>query len=192
MTPNTKYLKDISRALAGINLLQKQKAEPVTPNKVGWLKISNLIALSLLVLWSSYRGLSSYKATNLHELIASKEEASYQNLDVSNLVRKVQDELTKSEQERRKNNIPTLFVVNTFELEIGFIVRKETNHGEKYSLEVATVDNQMQVGAERIHKIKLVFGIAPPYSGSASASDSQPPTDAQTLPTVTLKKGRNK
>jgi hypothetical protein len=171
MRHELKYLKDISRILDG--LYQKQKEQPNAQDKKYWFRLLTVIALVLLALSAPNITQYFYKSTNLPSLISSEEDRS---LDVSKLIRQVQDEISKSEDERRDKGIPPMFELKTFELEINFVVRKSTTQTGTANLELVTVDNQLESGAEKVHKIKLVMDTLDSYEGDA------PPSDPQTLP----------
>jgi hypothetical protein len=189
MSPHMKYLKRISHSLTNRSLLQKRTAHAVSQNSFDWLKFVNLIVLAVFVLSSSYQFYLAYEP-NLYNSIASQEEPG---INVRKLVRKIEDELTKSEEERLKNNSRPMFEVKAFELEIDFVVRKASEHGDKFDFEVATVDNRQQYGAEQTHRLKLTFNPITSYEGSAADNNrSQPVTEGQLIGAVPPKKGQNK
>ncbi len=104
MWQDSKYLKEISRALANINLLQKQRAHPTSQNKFHWLKILNLI-VPIFVLSAPYLINRFYRSANVTISDSHKEG----DLGIANLIRQVQGEISESENERRENNIAPMF-----------------------------------------------------------------------------------
>ncbi|HEV7682648.1 MAG TPA: trypco2 family protein [Pyrinomonadaceae bacterium] len=114
------------------------------------------------------------------------------SLDVGTMIRQVQDELTKSEEQRRANNIPPLFEVGAFELEIGFLVRKSSEVGSKFSYEVITVNNRVQLANELTHKLKIVMHPIAEHEDSATSDESQNPTEVPVSGPLPPKKGLNK
>jgi hypothetical protein len=179
---NVKHLNEIKKSLA--NAGSTLSAVSASHG----LKTVNLRTVVMLVLcfiiayqWGRTSGINR---------VAS--EHAPPSLDVSTLIRQVQDELTKSEEQRRANNIPPLFEVGAFELEIGFLVRKSSEVGNKFTYEVVTVDNRMQMANELRHKLKIVMHPIAEHEDSAASDESQNPTEVPVSGPLPPKKGLNK
>jgi hypothetical protein len=122
------------------------------------------------------------------EILSSKEEPT---LGVEKLVRQIQIEIAKSEEDRKAEGIAPMFELKSFELEISFVARNTSTATGKAQFEIVTVDNQFQTGSEQTHRLKLVMDVISP-EGTAEQSTSQPPEQGQILspiPPVKTKKG---
>ena len=186
MSLNDKYLREISRSLAGISLFYNLKASAASRKTFNWLKIAALIFSAILVISSPYLFDRLQRTAILHDPFFAAEDMP---IPVNKLVRKVQEEISKSEQERVAQGIAPMFEVKTLELEIGFVVKRSSNSGGKITYEVFTVDNELHTGNEQTHRIKLVMDIKP-YDISVKPSESEAPTEGTRLESVPNKKGQ--
>lgn len=185
MTPDTKYLKEISRALASIISIQTQSLQPASQNQFGWLKKVNLVFLAALFLASLYFFSRLIRTTDSDDSILSNDQVT---LGIDSLIKQVQDDLSKAEQERRENHRAPMFELKGFELEISFIVKRTRTQTGTIEYKAIAIDNHIEIGTEQTHKLKLMMDITPD-EGSTEPSSSRPPQEGQVLGPVPLKKG---
>jgi len=112
-------------------------------------------------------------------------------LGIEGLIRQVQIEVSNSEEQRKKDNIAPMFELKGFEIEISFVVRKSLTHGNTVKYEAFAVDDQIQVGSEKTHRLKLIMDIATEDEGSIPPNISKPPKRINVLGTIPPQKGAN-
>lgn len=186
MSPDIKYLREISRSLINIYSLQRDGLQAIPPNKPNWLRRLSLVAIGGVVLLCPF--LMSCFFNNAEIVDA----ANNPPLGIDSLVKRVQTELSNLEQERREKNIAPTFQLKSVELEVAFVVKKTSTQSGSAQVEVATVKNELQTGSEHTHRLKLILEIAPHFEASVGPSGSQPPTIGQILGPVPPQKGENK
>jgi hypothetical protein len=98
-----------------------------------------------------------------------------QLLGVATLVRQVQSEIEKSEEERKEKNIAPMFELRGFEVEIAFVVRKTNIESGQAKFEAFAVDDRIEMSSERTHRLKLIMDPATSYEDTVGPSNSAPP-----------------
>lgn len=193
MREDQRYLKEMSRALSGIYLLQKLGAQPSPPKRRMWVRVACLVMLAALALSGPYV-VANLRAKHEHAPAAEGEES----LGIQRLIRQVQKELTKSEQERRANNIPSLGPVKNFELDITLVAKKAETLGGGLHFTPVTAEDQLQTATEKTHTLKIFMDVEP-LEGSAGKSEAPPPAGGLVLDPAPSsakathrKKGRNR
>lgn len=187
MWQDSKYLKEISRSLANINLLQKQTTQFNSQSKFNWLRIINLVVLATVVLSLPYLVNRTYKPTNK---VFTQDYGN--TLGIGQLTRQVQNEISKLDKERRENNIAPMFQLQTFELEISFVIKEGSNQSGGAHYEVVTVDNQLQTGSEHVQKLKLTMVVSPSYESAVGPSEPEHLDQVEILGSPPPQKGENK
>jgi len=81
------------------------------------------------------------------------------DLTISEIIRKVQQELVKSEELRRNAGIPPIFQTKSFDLTIAFEIKKDV--GGKGSVNLAVVTADLGASAEKTstHSVTLHFEV---------------------------------
>jgi len=177
MPQEFKYLKDISRVVREILSALTPKPPTTTPKSI-WLRVIALVALVILVLSSPFI-IARFTARNNQPWPPNGEAT----LGVEKLIRQIQIEIAKSEEARKAQGIAPMFELKSFELEISFVASKTSTQAGNAHFEIVTVDNQLQVGAEQAHRLKLIMDVVTPQ-GTVEQSTSQPPTDGQVIGSV--------
>jgi Trypsin-co-occurring domain 2 len=166
-----KRLKDLSVVVAEL----QGRLKPHEPAiKLSRVQVLLLVAVVALVLALPF-GIDRFWRIK-PPLPASSESA----LGVETLVRQVQTEIAKSEENRKAKNIAAMFELKRFELEISFVARKTSSQSGNANFELVTVDNQLQVTAEQTHRLKLVMDVVAP-EGTIEQSRSATPEGGQVL-----------
>lgn len=76
-------------------------------------------------------------------------------LQIKDVIRKVQEELIESQQEREKQGIPPLFEVDSLEIELHFTVQEQMDASTGFSIAVVDLDAEHTYSAEQVQKITL-------------------------------------
>jgi hypothetical protein len=116
-----------------------------------------------------------------------------EGLGIQELITGVKDELTKTEKARREKGEAPLFELQSFDLEISFVVRASTKQSGGANYQVLTVDSALETGSEKIQKLRLHMTAVEPRAESAAASPGPPMASpqggAQVLTPVPPKRG---
>jgi hypothetical protein len=99
--------------------------------------------------------------------------ADQRELGVAELVRKIKGELVAVDQEQTSGNQLALFRLKDFELEISFVVHHTSSSKGTVQFEFLTVDNDIQVGAEKVQKLTLRWEAAKLPPAKLKNTDSQ-------------------
>lgn len=193
MKQDSVYLREISRALAGIHSLQRQGAQPTPPKRFRWVRGVGLVSLAVLALSIPYAA-GSMKGKHESAAAATGED----NLGIQKLIRQVQKELAESEKERLSNKLPPLAEVKQIEVDITLVAKETDSVSGSATFHVATAENQHQATTEKTHTLKLFLDVVAP-GGSTGKSEAPPPTGGDVLgptppasKTAQRKKGRSK
>lgn len=77
------------------------------------------------------------------------------HLFITELIRKVQNELSESQKIRENNNQPPLFKIEGLTIEVNFIVEQTSTTKGGFDLRVITSDMEVIEKSHQIHKISL-------------------------------------
>jgi hypothetical protein len=102
--------------------------------------------------------------------------ASQDSLQVKDLILRVREELAAAEQDRVDKNLLPTFELKDFDMEINYVVRN--SGGTK--VEVLGVGTNVDVGTERVQKLRLHWTPAPPVQRSV------PPSETKKAPTIEI------
>src|SRR6266536_4938277 len=78
-------------------------------------------------------------------------------LHIDTLIEQVKHDLEAVDEKRLRENKAGLFKVDTFDLEINFVVKHTDSANAQMSYEVVTVGGKSEVSAEKVQKISLHF-----------------------------------
>jgi hypothetical protein len=78
-----------------------------------------------------------------------------EDFSISSLIRKVHNELIKSQELREGENLPPLFEVESLVIEANFIVSQSTDQKGKIDLKIVGVDGVKSNREEEVHKLIL-------------------------------------
>lgn len=171
MGPESRQLKHLSQLVTEIHSFLKPPKQG--SRKFVWLRVVGFVIAVIGVL-SAPLIVAQFRK---NEPLPLKGE---QTLGVERLVRQIQIEIAKSEEDRKAEGIAPMFELRSFELEISFVVKNTSTQTGKANFEIVTVDNQFQAGSEQTHRLKLVMDVLP-LEGEAEQSTSQPPENGQIL-----------
>lgn len=76
-------------------------------------------------------------------------------LQIKDVIRKVQEELMESQRERENQGIPPLFEVDALEIELHFTIQQQTGVNAGFSLAVVDLDAEHTYSSEQVQKITL-------------------------------------
>jgi len=101
-----------------------------------------------------------------------------EGLGITDLIRKVKQELAAADEQARQNREAALFQMKDFDLELSFMVQaRSVTHG-KVNYELVAVDSETQTGSERVQKIRLHMTTVTPEhhveAARAPSPDSRP------------------
>ena len=102
------------------------------------------------------------------------QQAGEDDLQVTQLIQKVEDQLVASEQQRLAKHRAALFRVQSFDLEINFVIKRDTSQKGTASYNIVAIDNQVGSSTEITHKLTLHMEVPPKESGEAPASPTRP------------------
>lgn len=77
------------------------------------------------------------------------------NLFISDLIRKVHEELIDSQAKREDGKMPPLFRVKELTLEVNFVVQKSAKKGGKLGFSIITAGMEKGIEKQQVHKITL-------------------------------------
>lgn len=97
-------------------------------------------------------------------------------LGVTDMVRQVKAELEAAEQERIERNEAALFLLESFDLEINFVLRNSSSRSVGFSPQFLVVNENTNVSTEKVQKLRLHMRASPPR-GSTSEAISGVPSD---------------
>ncbi len=116
-------------------------------------------------------------------------------LEISNLIRQVKSELEDANDKMRQNNEAALFQVQSFDLEVTFVVQATTTSSGNTDFHFVTVDNRLETNSQRTQKMTIHMVVTPPehVQKNVNVSGSNvPPSDATVLGDIPPKKGERK
>ena len=87
--------------------------------------------------------------------VAKKAETFTNQLQIKDVIRKVQQELIESQKEREESGILPLFEVDSLELEIHFIVRQQSEGRAGLSFAVVDAEAEHNYSREQVQKMTL-------------------------------------
>lgn len=87
--------------------------------------------------------------------MAKKAETFTNQLQIKDVIRKVQQELIESQKEREESGILPLFEVDSLELEIHFIVRQQSEGRAGLSFAVVDAEAEHNYSREQVQKMTL-------------------------------------
>jgi hypothetical protein len=76
-------------------------------------------------------------------------------LGIDTLIEQVKQDLENLDDRRRQQNKAALFIVESFDLEINFVVRESQSGEAGLKYEVVTVGGKSEVNTEKVQKITL-------------------------------------
>ena len=109
-------------------------------------------------------------------------------LEISNLIRQVKSELEDANDKMRQNGEAALFQVNSFDLEVTFVVQATTSSSGNTDFHFVAVDNRLETNSQRTQKMTIHMVVTPPEnvrksvhisgdrSGDATVYGNIPPT----------------
>lgn len=98
---------------------------------------------------------------------------NHEGLPINELISRVKQELSQAVDERVRNQERALFKLESFELEISFIVKTGQKTGGSLTHTFVTVDNETHVNAESVQKIVLKMTAIPPVERRQPAALSR-------------------
>ena len=87
--------------------------------------------------------------------MTKKAETFTNQLQIKDVIRKVQQELIESQKEREESGILPLFEVDSLELEINFIVRQQSEGRAGLSFAVVDAEAEHNYSREQVQKMTL-------------------------------------
>jgi len=123
--------------------------------------------------------------------VAPANPATGQPLGIQDLVREVKAELVGAEQEMRAKKEIALFQLQTFEMELKFVLRADSKTKGGVRTELITAESEIQNGSERVQKLTLHWNASDqvPLEGTDPANRSITNTIGITGPSPKAKKG---
>ena len=99
-----------------------------------------------------------------------------QGLGVTELIKRVRDELAASEKDIQTHNEAALFEVKRFDLEISFVVTASSTVQGGFDYKVVTADSHSDTGSQRVQKLTLHFDAigSKPISKRATVGNAPP------------------
>jgi Trypsin-co-occurring domain 2 len=131
------------------------------------LKIDDIVLGSVILLLGFLLVLRHWK-------VEQTSNSNNPKLGVADLIEQVKNDLESMDQKRIDKNEAPLFNVETFDLEINFVVRESQSGEVKGEYQVVTVGGRSEFSAEKIQKIVLHLKTAEPgREGSVKASEDE-------------------
>jgi len=127
----------------------------IAPSKVDQLVLLVVIVLLTFVLARSWR---------------RDAPSGRPSLGLDRLVEEVRADLERMDRVRIAENREALFVVETFDLELNFVVREGTTSDASGHFEVVTVGGKSEYSSERVQKIQLHLKAQPDRHGRVPAT----------------------
>jgi hypothetical protein len=91
------------------------------------------------------------------------------SLDLTTLISTVRSELERSDLSLRAAGKPALFVVDSLELELSFVVKENEALKGGFDLKIVSLGSTLGSGREEVQKIKIKFRVPP------EVRETQPP-----------------
>lgn len=106
----------------------------------------------------------------INNLRHKKKESLNAQVSISELILSVKDQLQKLEKDRIDSNKASLFKVESFDLELNFIIKKSSSIEGGIKNEVITLNNSSNISNEIIQKIHLHMKIDSEHIDTISAT----------------------
>src|SRR6266850_4746022 len=127
-----------------------------------WLVVTILFVAFLPQVFRQFRTLRP---------LVPKHLSARQPLGIQDLVREVKTELIAAEREMREKKEISLFELESFEMELNFMVRADYNEKMGAHTELVTAESEIQTGSEKVQKLTLHWKASnPPFSDSPSTT----------------------